>query len=178
MPTAGSYPNFLYTMSNTDTSAISSYLSFKIGNELFAVNVAKVIEILEWAQVTRVPQAPAFMRGVINLRGSVLPVIDTRLKFGFEVAPETVNTCIIVLEVEIENENVRLGAMADAVQEVLELGPQDIAQPPRIGSKYQVDYISGMVRAHEQFIMVLDVDKVFSSDELSVIQQPVTLADE
>jgi len=157
---------------------INSYLSFKVGKELFAVNVGKVIEILEWREVTKVPQSPEYMRGVINLRGNVLPVIDTRMKFGFETQPETINTCIIVLDIATENETIRIGALADAVQEVLELEKGQISPPPRVGSKYNAAFISGMAQVDEHFVMLVDVEKVFSSNEINLLQaQETTEAD-
>src|SRR5687768_11883119 len=96
-----------------------SYLTFRLGGEIFAASVLHVIEILELSKITKVPRSPAFMRGVINLRGNVLPVIDTRSKFGLESAADTVDTCIMVLNIESGNEKIMVGALVDAVQEVL-----------------------------------------------------------
>lgn len=142
------------------------YLTFKLDEETFALDVAKVREILEESSITKVPQTPAFMRGVINLRGSVVPVIDLRLKFGMSATERTVNTCIIVAEVQMEDEVVVLGALADSVQEVIEMEPQQIEAAPHIGSRLNTDFIKGMGKHDNRFIMILDIDRVFSGAEL------------
>ena len=115
------------------------YLAFKLAEEVFAVDVEKVREILELTTITQVPQTPDYMRGVINLRGSVVPVMDMRLKFGMPASETTVNTCIIVVEVVHEDEVVVIGALADSVQEVFELEPDQIEPPPRIGTRLNTD---------------------------------------
>ena len=143
-----------------------SYLSFKLGEETFASNVSKVLNILEMMKITKVPRAPSYMKGVINLRGVVLPVIDTRLKFGMSPIEITPNTCILVLDVKVNDQEVKVGAMVDSVQEVLELYKDDIQPPPSIGSKYESEFIYGMAKSGEEFIMLLDMDKVFSADEI------------
>lgn len=158
-------------MNKEQVTSTDSYLSFSLGEEVFAASVAKVIEILEVPKITKVPKSPAYMRGVVNLRGSVLPVIDTRLKFGMTASTDTVNTCIMVLSVQIDSESFVLGALVDAVQEVFEISQTDIKPAPRIGSKYKSEFIEGMVKANEQFIMMLNLNKVFSSDELITLQE-------
>jgi purine-binding chemotaxis protein CheW len=152
---------------------LNSYLTFRLGAELFAANVSKVIEILEVPKITRVPRSPDFMRGVINLRGSVLPVIDTRTKFGLPQTEDTVNTCIIVLSVKLDGQAVTIGAISDAVQEVLEIDESHVQAAPSIGSKYKSEFIDGMVKRDEQFIMILNLDMVFSADEASILQEIV-----
>ena len=144
----------------------TQYLTFKLDDEIFALDVAKVREILEESSITKVPQTPEFMRGVINLRGSVVPVIDLRLKFGMSRTEKTVNTCIIVVEVQLEDEVIVLGALADSVQEVIEMAPAQIEAAPHIGSRLNTDFIKGMGKVDNRFIMILDIDRVFSSDEL------------
>jgi len=153
-------------MSMETITATTQYLTFKLDEEIFALDVAKVREILEESSITKVPQTPEFMRGVINLRGSVVPVIDLRLKFGMSRTEKTVNTCIIVVEVQLENEVIVLGALADSVQEVIEMEPQQIEAAPHIGSRLNTDFIKGMGKVDGRFIMILDIDRVFSSDEL------------
>ena len=143
------------------------YLTFKLADEVFAVDVAKVREILEFSSITKVPQTPAFMRGVINLRGSVVPVMDLRLKFGMAETEKTINTCIVVVEVESGGETLVVGALADSVQEVFELEPGQIEPSPRIGTKLNTDFILGMGKHGDQFIMILDIDRVFSGEELA-----------
>ena len=143
-----------------------SYLTFKVGGENFAANVNKVLNILELSPITKVPQAPEFMLGVTNLRGSVLPVIDSRIKFGMPVTEFTKNTFIIVLELMIEGEMIQIGALVDSVNEVLEIENDEILPPPSVGSKYKTDFISGVINVNDTFVMVLDIDKVFSTEEL------------
>lgn len=149
---------------------IDSYLSFLLGHESFAVRVSKVIEILEVPHITKVPKSPAFMRGVINLRGTVLPVVDTRLKFSMAAAKDTVNTCIVVFNINFEKEVMMVGALVDAVQEVFEMDEDTLMPPPSIGGKYKTDFILGMTKRNEDFLMVLEVDKIFSNDEIIHIQ--------
>lgn len=148
-----------------------SYLTFRLGDEIFAASVLSVIEILELSKITKVPRAPHFMRGVINLRGNVLPVIDTRLKFGLPRVDDTVNTCIMVLNIELENQKVTIGALVDAVQEVLEIEKKDIQPAPSIGSKYRTEFIEGMVKQNDDFIMILNLNLVFSQDEILLLQE-------
>jgi purine-binding chemotaxis protein CheW len=157
-------------MSVTDISETVQYLTFKLADETFALDVAKVREILEQSNITKVPQTPEFMRGVINLRGSVVPVIDMRLKFGMSATEQTVNTCIIVAEVQMEDEIIVLGALADSVQEVIEMEPEQIEAAPHIGTRLNTDFIKGMGKHDNRFIMILDIDKVFTSEELTTVQ--------
>jgi purine-binding chemotaxis protein CheW len=157
-------------MSVTDINETVQYLTFKLAEETFALDVAKVREILEQSSITKVPQTPDFMRGVINLRGSVVPVIDLRLKFGMTATEQTVNTCIIVAEVQLEDEVIVLGALADSVQEVIEMTPEQIEAAPHIGTRLNTDFIKGMGKHDGRFIMILDIDKVFTSEELAKVQ--------
>ena len=150
---------------------VTQYLTFKLDEEVFALDVAKVREILEESSITKVPQTPDFMRGVINLRGSVVPVIDMRLKFGMSRTEKTVNTCIIVVEVQLEDEVIVLGALADSVQEVIEMEPSQIEAAPHIGSRLNTDFIRGMGKQDSNFVIILDIDKVFNSDELASIAE-------
>lgn len=147
----------------------TQYLTFKLDEEVFALDVAKVREILEYTTVTKVPQTPDFMRGVINLRGSVVPVIDLRLKFGMTATEQSINTCIIVTEVAMEGETILLGTLADSVQEVNEMEPGQIEAPPHIGTKLNTDFIKGMGKQDGIFVMILDIDKVFQADELATL---------
>ncbi|MFW5657944.1 MAG: chemotaxis protein CheW [Bacteroidota bacterium] len=157
----------------TQEKTINSYLTFKLGEELFAANVSKVLNILEMTKITKVPKAPEYMKGVINLRGIVLPVVDTRLKFSMEETTYTTNTCILVLDVEVAGDSVQVGAIVDSVQEVLEIDDSDIQPPPSIGSKYKSEFIEGVAKEEEEFIMILNMDLIFSSDELSMLKEAV-----
>ncbi len=143
------------------------YLTFKLAEETFALDVAKVREILEITSITKVPQTPDYMRGVINLRGSVVPVVDMRLKFGMGITGQTVNTCIIVVEVTLDGDAIVLGALADSVQEVVEMEPGSIEPPPHIGTRLDTTFIKGMGKIDDHFVMVLDIDMIFSSTELA-----------
>lgn len=146
-------------------------LTFMLGEEVFAVDVAKVREILDFTTVTKVPQTPEFMRGVINLRGSVVPVVDMRMKFGMTATDKTVNTCIIVMEIALDEEIAVVGALADSVQEVLELEPDRIEPAPRIGNRLNTDFIEGMGKRNDKFVMILNIDRVFTSEELDSVRE-------
>jgi purine-binding chemotaxis protein CheW len=152
------------------------YLSFTLAEELFALDIGTVREVLDFTRVTEVPQTPDFMRGVINLRGSVVPVMDLRRKFGLPAAEQTVNTCIIIVEVALDGEKTVLGALADSVQEVLDLEPGQIEPPPRIGMNLNANFIKGMGKRDERFIIILDIDRVFSATELILTNQAQDLA--
>jgi purine-binding chemotaxis protein CheW len=153
------------------------YLTFALSDEVFAIDVGKVREILELTTISKVPQTPEIMRGVINLRGSVVPVIDLRLNFGMERTAQTINTCIIVVEVNLDGENIVLGALADFVREVVEMAPELIEPAPRLGTKLNTDFIKGMGRVDAEFVMILDVDRVFSAEEMTQVQQRNLIAD-
>jgi purine-binding chemotaxis protein CheW len=148
----------------------NQYLTFKLAEEVFALDITKVREVLEYTTVTKVPQTPPFMRGVINLRGGVVPVVDMRLKFGMEQTENTVNTCIIISEINIDEEVTVLGALADSVQEVIELEPSQIEPAPRMGTRLRTEFIRGMGKRDGEFIIILDIDKVFSADDMDLIQ--------
>jgi len=158
-------------MSNEKKSKINSYLTFKLGNEYFAANVSKVLNILEMTKVTKVPKAPSYMKGVINLRGSVLPLVDTRIKFDMPETEYTTNTCILVLDIILNNESVHVGALVDSVQEVIEIDDLNIQPPPSIGTRYRSEFIDGIAKVDEEFIMILNMDLIFSTDELSILKE-------
>ncbi len=157
-------------MSVSTITETVQYLTFKLADEIFALDVAKVREILEYTSITKVPQTPEFMRGVINLRGSVVPVIDMRLKFGMTTTEQTINTCIIVVEVTLDGDTTVLGALADSVQEVVEMEPELIEPAPHIGTRLKTDFIKGMGKHEDQFVMILDIDKVFTESEMAAVQ--------
>jgi len=144
----------------------SQYLTFTLDEEQYAVDVAKVREVLEYTKVTRVPRMPEYMCGVINLRGSVVPVIDLRLKFGLKAVERTINTSIVVMEIEMGEDTVVLGALTDSVKEVIDFEAGDIEPAPRIGTKLETEFIRGMGKKNDSFIIILDIDRVFSAEEL------------
>ncbi len=148
----------------------TQYLTFKLSDEVFALDITKVREVLDFTTVTKVPRTPDFMRGVINLRGSVVPVVDLRLKFGMSVTEKTVNTCIIIVEVKVDDETTILGALADSVQEVMDLEPDHIEPAPKIGTRLDTEFIKGMGKHNNDFVIILDIDKVFTTGELAVVQ--------
>jgi len=161
-------------MNMDNNIGIRTYLSFKLSEEVFAINVSKVINILEMSHITRVPKAPDYIKGVINLRGTVLPVVDLRIKFGLPEKEVNVDTSIIVLDIELNGEPVLVGTLVDAVKEVLELKSEEISPSPTIGTKYNSGFIDGMWRQDEKFIMILDIDKVFSTEEVIDYKEQLT----
>ncbi|MCK4923108.1 MAG: chemotaxis protein CheW [Bacteroidales bacterium] len=150
---------------------LDSYLSFILDDVYFAANVSKVLNILEMVSITKMPKSPDYMLGVINLRGSVLPLVDLRLKFGMKKAEYTSQTCILVLDLEIDKKTMNIGALVDSVQEVLRVSSEDIQPAPQIGNKYNSDYIYGMTMVSEEFILLLDMDRIFSTNELIDVKQ-------
>lgn len=149
----------------------TQYLTFQLGDELFALDISNVREVLEFGQVTKVPQTPEMMKGVINLRGAVVPVIDMRLKFGMEETEKTVNTVTIIIEIELGEETVMIGALVDSVSEVMDLEADLIEPPPKIGTQLRTDFIRGMGKKENQFVIILDIEKIFTSDELEHLKQ-------
>jgi purine-binding chemotaxis protein CheW len=152
-------------MSKKIGGAASQYLSFKLDEEIFALDVAKVREVLECTTLTKVPRTPEYLRGVINLRGSVVPVVDMRLMFGMEPTERTVDTCIVVTEVSLDGETVVLGAMADSVQEVMEIAPDRIEPVPVIRTGVCMDFFRGMYNLGSRFVMILDMNRFFPSGD-------------
>ena len=157
-------------MTGATITETTQYLTYKLGDEIYALDIGKVREVLDFTSATKVPRTPDFMRGVINLRGSVVPVVDLRLKFGMTATEKTVNTCVIITEVTVDNDTTVLGALADSVQEVIDLSPADISPAPKIGTRLRTEFIRGMGKRDDRFIIILDIDKVFSSDELALVQ--------
>ena len=153
-------------MSTNKDQEVKTCLSFLLDEEVFAIDVSKVINILEMSHITKIPKAPEYMKGVINLRGTVLPVIDLRTKFGLPEKEATIDTSIIVLSIGLTGEPVLVGTLVDAVKEVLELKTTDIAATPTIGAGNNSGFIEGMWRTDEKFIMILNIDKVFSTEEV------------
>ena len=157
-------------MSIDTITEIRQYLTFRLGHEVFALDVAKVREVLDLTPITRIPRTPEFMRGVINLRGSVVPVVDLRFGFGMPVTENTVNSCIIVVEVLLHTETVVIGVLADQVEEVIDLEPENIQAPPKIGTHVKTEFIQGMGRRDSRFLMILNIDQVFSAEELTAVK--------
>lgn len=157
-------------MQENNTVSSQQYVTFSLGKELFGVEVTRTREILSITPVTKVPQTPEYLLGVINLRGQVVPVVDMRLKLGLPAGEETEDTCIIVVEVQIDGEAIVVGALADAVREVLEIRADDIEPAPRLGTRLKTEFITGMGKVDEQFLILLNIDRVFNTDDLAIVQ--------
>jgi len=142
------------------------YLTFMIGGEEYAITVLKVKEIIEYDVVTEVPKAPAWVRGVINLRGAVVPVVDLGLKFGLEERPVTKTTCIVIMDGQVEGQSTLTGVMADAVSQVMDIAAGDVQEVPTFGTRIKVDYLHGMAQLGRKFVLLLDIEKVLSVDEV------------
>jgi purine-binding chemotaxis protein CheW len=157
---------------------VQQYLTFMIGGEEYAVSLLKVKEIIEYDTVTEIPKTPEWIRGVINLRGSVVPVIDLAVKFRQAASVAGKLTCIVITEVECEGEATVMGIMADSVRQVIDLRPEDIEEPPTFGTRVKVDYLLGMARSGKKFCLLLDTEKVLSTDELLELPEALEQATE
>ena len=158
-------------MSDTVQTADNQYLTFTLDGEQYAVEVGKVKEVLEFTDLTKVPRTHDFMRGVINLRGSVVPVVDLRLKFDMGKTEQTIDTSIVVMEVGIDSEMVVIGTLADSVQEVIGLNDQQIEPAPSIGTAIDNKFIRGIGKLEDRFIIILDIDRIFKDEELATVTE-------
>jgi len=147
--------------------------TFMLSNEIYGIEISKVREVMDYKKITIVPKTPDFMKGVINLRGGVVPVIDMRLKFGMEETEKTVDTCIIIVDISVDGEKTFIGALADSVKEVITLEAENIEQAPKIGTKLDTEFIKGMGKLNEEFVIVLDIEKIFTTDELTAVKEMV-----
>ncbi|MFT3738225.1 MAG: chemotaxis protein CheW [Breznakibacter sp.] len=154
----------------------STYLTFFLGNELFAVNVQNVLEVLEQQQITRVPQAPVHIQGIINFRGEILPVVNTHCKFNLPDTHELSKRYIIVFDLEKNDARICVSATVDGVKDVIEITEDEINPVPEMGLQFDANYIDGVIRKHEQFILLVNPLKVFSVSDATVLQsQPENL---
>lgn len=151
------------------TVELKSYLSFKVGEEYFAINAKHIHSIIELIPITKVPQMPGFMLGIINLRDQAIPVIDTRVQFGMVSKPPSSSSCIIILEVDVNDQNILIGNLIDAVSEVIDIENDKILPAPDIGGKYKSEFISGVIHADNRFIMILNIQELFKSDSIASI---------
>jgi purine-binding chemotaxis protein CheW len=149
------------------------YLTFLLGGEMFAIAILNIKEIIEYGSLTEVPMMPGFIRGVINLRGSVVPVVDLSSRFGRSRTEVSRRTCIVIIEVENADEKHDIGVMVDSVSEVLEIPRSEIEPPPAFGAKIRVDFMAGMGKVAGKFVIILNANKVLSVDELSMLGQEV-----
>jgi purine-binding chemotaxis protein CheW len=141
-----------------------------MGDELFAIDIKHVREVIDMSPIARVPTAPAHLRGVVNVRGKAVPVVDLRRKFGLPDMPTTVHTRILILDLSIDSESHVIGGLADSVQDVIELGPKDLAPPPRLAARWRSEVITGLAQRDSDFVMILDVQRVFELDDLTALQ--------
>ena len=157
------------TTGHVQTARAGKYLTFKLGVEEYGLEILKVQEIIKMMDITRVPRTPTFVRGVINLRGKVIPVVDLRLKFGMESRETTDKTCVIVVQVSNANGAVTMGTIVDEVSEVLDINGEQIEPAPEFGTSVNTDFILGMGKVAKKVIMLLDIDKVLSSGEIEAV---------
>lgn len=145
------------------------YLTLFLADEEYAITIQRVKEIIEYTAITKVPKVPLWIRGVINLRGSVVPVVDLAVRFGLEERPVTKTTCIVIVEVEQDTERTVMGVIADSVNQVVDLAPEDIEEPPAFGTRVRLEYLLGMGKLGKKFALILNVDRVLSSAELLTV---------
>lgn len=147
------------------------YLTFMLGREIFAVSILRIKEIIEYGQLTVVPMMPEFIRGVINLRGAVVPVMDLMARFGQDSSALSKRTCVVILEIELEGETQDVGILVDAVNEVLEIAGSEVEPAPRFGTNIRADFISGMGKVNGKFVIILDLNRVVSTEEMQQVIQ-------
>ena len=155
-------------MSVETIKEISQYLTFNLEDDIYALGVADVREVmeLELNHVTKIPRTPDYLRGVINVRGSVVPVIDMRIKFNMEKQETTIDSCIIIIEIPLNGKTTILGILADSVHEVIDLAPEQIEAAPEIGNQLRTEFIAGIGKKDDRFIIILKIDKILTSEEL------------
>lgn len=148
---------------------LDSYFTFRLGSELFAVNIGQVTKILEYSEVTRVPNSPRYFKGIINLFGEVIPVFDGRLKFGFQETGRTRETCILILVFELDGQPVSSGIIVDSVEKVLVFDPGQIKPAPTVGKGFNAEFINGITTYNNEFVIILNLEKIFSEEEVKLI---------
>jgi len=166
------------TTATKDAVEQAQYLTFLLAGEEYAISILKVKEIIEYDTVTTVPKTPRWVRGVINLRGTVVPVVELGLKFGLEERPVTKTTCIVIVEGQVGGQSSLMGVLADAVSQVMEIAAEDIREVPAFGTRIKVDYLQGMAQLGKKFVLLLDIDKVLSADEVEDLSAATTNLEE
>lgn len=165
-------------MRSAGSSKTEQYLTFRLGKEIYALDVAAARQIVEFSLITQIPKTPKWIRGVINLRGTVVPVLDLKLKFEMGATERTVNTCIIIIEFSLDSELFIVGILTDAVQEVFELDTSQIEPPPKFGTKVSTEYLRGMGRRGDQLFIILDAQRIFAGRELLKLQEAAAEAED
>ncbi len=148
----------------------NTFLSFHIGKEIFAISVKKVLEVLEKQHITEIPDVPDYVKGVINFRGDILPVIDTRIKFKIPIIDDQ-HFVVIVMEISENEKNMRVCAIVDNVQDVIAVDDVDVKPVPELGLKYKKDFLTGMIKTETSFVMILDINKVFTFEEIEMMNE-------
>lgn len=161
-----------------DVAEQNQYLTFQLGEEMFAIGILQIREIIEYGVVTDVPMTPAFIRGVLNLRGAVVPVLDLAVRFGRQPRENTKRTCIVIVEIESAKGSLQMGVVVDAVNEVLDIAPGNIEPPPEFGARIRNDFIKGMGKIESKFVIILDLNRVLSMDEVAVLANMKCMGDD
>jgi purine-binding chemotaxis protein CheW len=156
-------------MATGSAEQTQQYLTFVLAGEVFAMGILAIKEIIEYADLTEVPMMPEYVRGVINLRGAVVPVIDLSVRFGKPSSPVTKRTCIVIIEIQTRHERHVLGVVVDAVNAVLDIPAADVEPPPAFGASIRTDFIRGMGKVNGRFVILLDVDHVLAAEEMDVL---------
>ena len=163
------------TMENSDINRENSYINFKIGKENFAISVYKVLEIIQYEQITQIPNASDFIRGVINFRGGIVPVIDMHKRFNIEKSDHE-SRMVVVVDMQNKESNVTMGLLVDQVVNVIEFNYRSIRAVPDLGIRYNPEFLEGFVEMNGQFIMIMNVDRVLSLSELSTVEDDMRIA--
>ena len=148
---------------------LNSYFTFRLGTKLFAVNIGQITKILELTDITKVPNSPRYFKGIINLFGDVIPVFDGRLKFGFQETEKTRETCILILVFELDGQVVNTGIIVDSVEKVLIFEPDQIKPAPTVGKGFNAEFINGITTYNDEFVIILNIEKIFSEEEIKLI---------
>jgi purine-binding chemotaxis protein CheW len=156
-------------MPETLDTTSNQYLTFKLDDDLYGLGIASVKEVLEYTQITKVPRTQEYMRGLINVRGNAVPVVDLKLKFGMDKTEQNLDTCIVIVEVDLEGEFTTIGTLVDGVEEVLEIDPGMIEPPPKLGTKINSRFMSGIGKLEDKFVIILNAERLFTAEELDVL---------
>lgn len=152
-----------------DTILTKQFLTFSL-EEQFAINVSHVLEVLEFSRITKLPNTPDFMSGVINNRGSMVPIISLRRKFKMSEIDQSQDTCFIIIEINVGEDTVNVGMLVDSVKEVINLDEDQIEPPPKIGMPLDTQYIKGLGKVEENFVIILDIEKILTTEEISMLK--------
>ena len=161
----------------TQAVQVRQYLTFTLGSEVFAIGILAIKEIIEYSTLTTVPMMPTYVRGVINLRGAVVPVLDLSVRFGKTPSPVTKKTCIVIIEIATAGERQDVGVVVDAVDSVLDIPPDQIEPPPAFGARIGTDFIEGMGKVNGRFVILLEVNSVLAPEEAALLLTDATAAD-